>query len=131
MRINFVVAKDKEKNPNAIIVGEDYSKCYGTYEMREISAQEGIHAINCLIAQNKEFQENPDKITPEQLRKKQVESATTFDGKPLVIADLAKYPNKLWMILVAAHEKLNSVSLEEARFLLQPSSSAKKQTIQP
>jgi len=132
MKISFVVVPHtkKTKNPKEIPVSDQYKKCFGNYEVREISAQEGIEAVNILVAARKDFQENPDVIKPEELRKKQIEVATTFNGKPLVVGDLAKFPSKLWQVLVAANEVLNGIGIIEARFLLQPSGQNEKPSIQ-
>jgi len=121
MKIKFTAIVGATKTKEELSIGEEFQAYAGRYEIREISAQEGIEAINALIAENKDLQANPDSIEPEQLKKKQIERATTLDGKPLVIADLGKFPNKIWQVLLAANEQLNSVSLEEARFLLSPS----------
>lgn len=128
--ISFMVIVGATKNEQEISIGEKYQAYAGKYAIREISAKDGIDAIDRLIRDNPELQENPDQIKPEDLRKSQIEFATTLDGEPLILKDLANFPNKLWQILVAANQILNSVSLEEARFLLQPSSSNKKPSIQ-
>jgi len=133
MQIKFIVATEftgNKKPKGTIIVGEEYNGYVGEYVIHEISAYEGNEAINALIAENKDLQENPDSIKPIQLRKKQIEKATTLNGKPLVIADLSKFPNKIWQVLVAANEQLNTISLEEARFLLSPYGDNKQPSIQ-
>jgi len=133
MKIKFVVATEftgKKKPKGTILIGKEYDEYVGEYIINEISAYEGNEAINALIAENKDLQENPDSIRPIQLRKKQIEKATTLNGKPLVIVDLSKFPNKIWQLLVVANEQLNTISLEEARFLLSPYGENRQPSIQ-
>jgi hypothetical protein len=105
------------------------SECHGNYIVRELTAQEGIDALNELIMQNAKLQENPDQITPQQYKCKILEKATTVNGQPFKL-DLAKIPHKLYSVLLAANERLNSLSDNEARFLLKPSSSNGQPSIQ-
>jgi len=133
MKIKFIVATEftgKKKPKGTILVGKEYDEYVGEYVIREISAYEGNEAIDALIVENKDLQKNPDLIKPIQLRIKQIEKATTLNGKPLVIADLNKFPNKIWQVLVVANEQLNTVSLEEARFLLSPYGENRQPSIQ-
>jgi len=120
MKITFTVTVKATGKPREIVIGEEYKEYVGNYVVKELSAYEANEALNVLIASNKKFQENPELIKPIQVRKAHIEKATTLNDKPLQITDLKKFPNKLWQVLIGANEVLNSVSLEEARFLLKP-----------
>jgi len=120
MKITFVAVLKATGKPREIVIGEEFKEYVGNYVVKELSAYEGNEALNALIASNKKFQENPETIKPIQLRKCNIERATTLNDKALQIPDLKKFPNKLWQVLTAANEVLNGVSLEEARFLLKP-----------
>lgn len=108
--------------PIQVPIGEDFKEYYGSYVVRELTAQEGIDALNELIAQNAKLQETPDRITPREYNCKLIEKATTLNGEPFKL-QLTKIPNKLYSFILAANERLNSLSDDEARFLLKPSSS--------
>lgn len=131
MKVSFTIVTEPTDKPKHFQVGKQFKKYAGDYEVRELSAQEGIEAVDVLIAVHPEFQENPDQIKPEMIRQKQIEKATTFNGKPLVIEDLNTIPNKLWQLLVGANEILNSVSITEARFLLSPFGADKQPATPP
>lgn len=135
MQIQFIVVKqlsDKPKNPKELLLPEDTSNEYlGAWNVRALTAKEGIDALDELIVKNDEYKENPDLISEAIFRKALVEKATTKDGEPVAPIDLHDIPNKLWQVLVAANQKLNGISNDEARFLLEPSASTKKRSIQP
>jgi len=131
MKIWFKVVTKPSGNPKEIVVSEEFKRYTGLYEVRELSAKEGIDALNRVIAENPELQENPDQLPVELYRKSLIEQATLKDGKPIGKIDLKKFPNKVWQLLIAANERLNGVSDTEARFLLEPSWNNEKQRIQP
>ena len=115
--------------PHDVPLGNEFTNYYGQYMVRELTAQEGIDALNELIAENAKLQENPDQISAREYKLKLIEKATTLDQKPFKL-DLTKLPHKLYSLLLAANEKLNSLSDEEARFLLKPSSSNEQPSTQ-
>ena len=130
MHIKFTVVTTR-KSPHDLVVPEDTPKEYlGTWTIHALVAKEGIEAIDELIAGNREYQEDPQKISISLIRQRLIEKATTKDDEPIGKMDFEKMPYKLWQVLVAANERLNGVSDEEARFLLAPSYSKKKQSIQ-
>jgi len=135
MQIQFVVVKqlsDKPKNPKELLLPEDAPNEYlGIWNVRALTAKEGIDALDELIMKNDEYKENPDLITEAVFRKALVEKAVAKDGNLVASIKLDKIPNKLWQVLIAANQKLNGISDNEARFLLEPSASTKKQSIQP
>jgi len=128
MKIKFTVVKGKVSSPSEISVGKDWKEqIYGEYEIKELTAQEGIDALNELVSELTE----PERITPAIYKQKLLEKAVTHDGKAFKIENLNQIPNKLYNILLASNETLNNISDKEARFLLSPSSSNSQSSIQP
>jgi len=132
MQIQFVTVKQLSgTDTKELLLPEDTDDEYlGTWNIRALTAQEGIDALDELIVTKDEYKENPDLITEAVFRKTLVEKATTKDGQPIASIKLDKIPNKLWQVLIAANQKLNGISNNEARFLLEPSASTNKQSIQ-
>jgi len=129
MEISFAVTTNT--STRGLRVPKDTPKEYiGTWTVHALIAKEGIEAIDELIAENREYQENPAKISITVIRERLIRKATTKDDKPIYKISFEEMPYKLWQLLVAANERLNGVSDEEARFLLAPSYSKKKQSIQ-
>lgn len=95
------------------------------YEIKELTAQESMDALNRVI-KNPESLKN---LTQNDYNKIMIEAATTVNGNPLKI-DFAKIPQKTWLKLLLFHEQLNSMSDEEARFLLQSCGLKPQQFIQ-
>jgi hypothetical protein len=128
MMIKFTVVKAKTSNPSEISVGGDWKQeVYGEYEVKELTAQDGIDALNELVSELTE----PERITPAIYKQKLLQKAVTHNGNPFKIQDFKQIPNKLYNMLLAANERLNNISDEEARFLLSPSSSNSPSSIQP
>ena len=121
MEIRFSVAL-KSENPKTIRVSDTFPKeLLGEYIVRELNAQEAIDAQNAFIAENKEVQDNPDKVSVEAYTSRMIETATTLNGSPFKMPKLDTVPKRYYDVLVAAFEKLNGISNAEAVFLLQPS----------
>ena len=132
MHIEFETVKKSTGKHKELVLPEDTLEEYiGKWCVHTLSAQEGIDALDELITEKDEYKENPELITEAVFRKKMIEKATTKDGKPVTSINTEKIPNKLWQILTAANQKLNGLSNEEARFLLEPSASTNKQSTQP
>jgi len=129
MEITFEVTKEPKKTPCLIVPEDTLDKYIGTWTVHALIAKEGIEALDELIAENREYRENPDLITQAVFNKKMLEKGTTFNGKAIETIDLSTMPYKLWQLLTAANEKLNGISNKEADFLLQPFSAKKPPTI--
>jgi hypothetical protein len=127
MKIKFTVVKGVASK-SEISIGEDWKEeVYGEYEIKELTAQDGIDALNELVSELTE----PERITPAIYKQKLLEKAVIHNGKALKVENFNQIPNKLYNILLASNERLNNISDEEARFLLSPSSSNNQSSIQP
>jgi len=119
MHIKFTVVKGVASK-SEISIGEDWKEeYYGEYEIKELTAQDGIDALDELVLQFTE----PERITTTIYKQKLLEKAVTHNGKNFKVENFNQIPNKLYNILLAANERLNNISDKEARFLLSPSSS--------
>jgi len=128
MKIKFTVVKGKTSTPSEISIGEDWKpEVYGEYEVKELTAQDGIDALNELVSELTE----PERITPAVYKQKLLQKAVIHNGKTFKIENFSQIPNKLYNMLLAANERLNNISDEEARFLLSPSSSNNPSSIPP
>lgn len=119
------------------------SQWHGDYIIAEISAETGRKAINELISENAEYQENPESLTT-AIYKAALMSKAVVITKPglnsndpivepftLPANGTEGIPYKLWSLLTIGYDRLNSVSDDEARFLLKLSSSTKTPSTQP
>jgi len=119
MKIKFTVVKGAASK-SEISIGEDWKEeYYGEYEIKELTAQDGIDALDELVLQFTE----PERITTTIYKQKLLEKAVTHNGKNFKVENFNQIPNKLYNILLVANERLNNISDKEARFLLSPSSS--------
>jgi len=99
------------------ITEEESKEFCGTYVVAELTAQQGIDAINGLV----ETKDDPKTITVQEVKLALIHAAATRNDKPFLI-DFETIPHRLWTLLLQANERLNAVSDEEAAFLLKPSS---------
>ena len=109
------------------IADASYGEWQGEYEVRAISAAEHIQ-IEEKVARYMQKHglnlSNPADYPTAYYRGLCLIKSVTKDGKPLPIQEpfklLNKMPNRLYTILLSLYQKLNSPSLEEQNFLLNP-----------
>lgn len=96
------------------------------YEMRELSAQDAMDAINAAV----QGREDISNLTMADYNKIIIEASTTVNGEPLKL-DFKKIPHRVWSMLLAASDRINTVSDKEARFLPSSSGETKPQSTPP
>jgi len=109
------------------VADASYGEWQGEYEVRAISAAEHIQ-IEEKVARYMQKHglnlSNPADYPTAYYRGLCLIKSVTKDGKPLPIQEpfklLDKMPNRLYTILLSLYQKLNSPSLEEQNFLLNP-----------
>jgi len=104
-----------------------YGEWQGEYEVRAISAAEHIpieEKVARYIQKHGLNLSNPADYPTAYYRGLCLIKSVTKDGKPLPVQEpfklLDKMPMRLYTILLSLYQKLNSPSLEEQNFLLNP-----------